>query len=244
MALTSEKTTTDTSISAFGKAQSTVEGTPLNAEELRKIHAFWRACNYLAIGMIYLRDNPLLRSPLKIEQIKHRILGHWGSSPGLSFVYTHLNRLIKQQDLNMIFLAGPGHGAPGVLGPCYLEGTYSEIYPDKSEDEEGLKRFFKEFSFPGGIGSHCTPETPGSIHEGGELGYSVSHAYGAAYEQWMRSYKPEELFDTSGKLIPELKDLAPKGDRRMSANPIANGGRVRKALRMPDFRSYARYCDG
>ncbi|MBA3922209.1 MAG: phosphoketolase family protein, partial [Nostocaceae cyanobacterium] len=404
MVATPPKPTTDTSISAFGKARSTVEGAPLSAEELRKIHAFWRACNYLAIGMIYLRENPLLREPLKIEQIKNRLLGHWGSSPGLSFVYTHLNRLIKQQDLNMIFLAGPGHGAPGVLGPCYLEGTYSEIYPDKSEDEEGLKRFFQQFSFPGGIGSHCTPETPGSIHEGGELGYSVSHAYGAAYdnpdlivavmvgdgesetgplatawhsnkfinpiydgavlpilhlngykinnptilarvsheelenlfkgygytpyfvegsdpetmhqaiaatlerciaeikqiqaearstgvakrsrwpmivlrspkgwtcppeidkhkiegswrahqvpmtdvvkneghfqilEQWMRSYKPEELFDASGKLIPELKDLAPMGNRRMSANPIANGGLVRKPLRMPDFRNYA-----
>ena len=403
MVATPSKPTTDTSISAFGKARSTVEGAPLSAEELRKMHAYWSACNYLAVGMIYLRDNPLLREPLKIEQIKRRLLGHWGTSPGLSFIYTHLNRLIKQQDLNMIFLAGPGHGAPGVLGPCYLEGTYSEIYSDKSEDDEGMKRFFKEFSFPGGIGSHCTPETPGSIHEGGELGYSVSHAYGAAYDhpdlivavavgdgesetgplatswhsnkfinpirdgavlpilhlngykidnptiparmsheelenlfkgygytpyfvegsdpetmhqamaatldrcvaeikkiqeearstgvakrprwpmivlrspkgwtcpaeidghkvegfwrahqvpmsdvvkkeehlhildQWMRSYKPEELFDANGKLIPELKDLAPTGNRRMSANPIANGGLVRKALRMPDFRQY------
>jgi xylulose-5-phosphate/fructose-6-phosphate phosphoketolase len=164
MIVTSSKSTPDLSMSAFGKARSTVEGAPLSAEALRKTHAYWRACNYLAIGMIYLRDNALLRSPLKIEQIKHRILGHWGTSPGLSFAYIHLNRLIKQQDLNMIFLAGPGHGAPGVLGPCYLEGTYSEIYPDKSEDEEGLKRFFKQFSFPGGIGSHCTPETPGSIN--------------------------------------------------------------------------------
>ncbi|MGB8702046.1 MAG: phosphoketolase, partial [Thermosynechococcaceae cyanobacterium] len=182
MIVTPAKSKPEISISAFGKTRSTVEGTPLSTEELRKTHAYWRACNYLAIGMIYLRDNALLRSPLKIEQIKHRILGHWGTSPGLSFAYIHLNRLIKQQDLNMIFLAGPGHGAPGVLGPCYLEGTYSEIYPDKSEDEEGLKRFFKQFSFPGGIGSHCTPETPGSINEGGELGYSLSHAYGAAYD--------------------------------------------------------------
>ncbi len=395
--------TTEPSLSAFGIARSTVEGVPLSAEALRKIHAYWRACNYLALGMIYLRDNPLLRSPLKVEQIKRRILGHWGTSPGLSFAYIHLNRVIKAHDLSMIFLAGPGHGAPGVLAPVYLEGTYSEIYADKSEDEAGLKRFFKQFSFPGGIGSHCTPETPGSINEGGELGYSLSHAYGAAYdnpdlivavmvgdgeaetgplatawhsnkfinpicdgavlpilhlngykinnptilarisheelenlfkgygytpyfvegsdpdtmhqamaatldrcmaeikqiqadarrtemairprwpmiilrspkgwtcppeidghkvegfwrshqvpmadvatneghfqilEQWMRSYKPEELFDLSGRLIPELKDLAPTGTDRMSANPIANGGNIRKALRMPDFHNY------
>ena len=154
----------------------------LSAEELRKIDAYWRACNYLAAGMIYLRDNPLLREPLKPEHIKNRLLGHWGSSPGLSFTYIHLNRLIKKYDLNAIFLAGPGHGAPGVLGPVYLEGTYSEIYPSKSEDEEGMRAFFRDFSFPGGIGSHCTPETPGSIHEGGELGYSVSHAFGAAFD--------------------------------------------------------------
>ena len=377
---------------------------PLSNEELRKIGAYWRACNYLAAGMIYLRDNPLLREPLKPEHIKNRLLGHWGSSTGLSFTYVHLNRLIKKYDLNAIFLAGPGHGAPGVLGPVYLEGTYSEIYPSKSEDEEGIRTFFKEFSFPGGIGSHCTPETPGSIHEGGELGYSISHAFGAAFdnpdllvavvvgdgeaetgplatswhsdkflnpirdgavlpilnlngykinnptllarvsheeledlfkgygwvphfvegddvelmhqemastledcvleirriqdearasckasrarwpmivlrtpkgwtgpkevdghkvegfwrshqvplsgvrenpahlkllEDWMRSYRPEELFDESGRLIPELKALAPTGIRRMSANPHANGGLLRKALRMPDFRDYA-----
>jgi len=379
-----------------------VEG-PLSAEELRKIHAYWRACNYLAVGMIYLRDNPLLKEPLKAEHIKQRLLGHWGASPGLSFCYIHLNRLIKKYDLNAIFLAGPGHGAPGVLGPVYLEGTYSEIYPDKSEDEEGMQKFFKQFSFPGHIGSHCTPETPGSIHEGGELGYSVSHAYGTVYDnpdliaavvvgdgeaetgplatawhsnkflnpvrdgavlpilhlngykianptilsripqeelealfrgygytpytvagedpevmhqlmaetmekcineiraiqeearstgvakrpkwpmiilrtpkgwtgpkevdghkvegfwrahqvpmgemhsneqhrdmlvEWMKGYKPEELFDENGKLIPELKELAPTGHRRMSANPIANGGLVRKDLIMPDFREY------
>jgi xylulose-5-phosphate/fructose-6-phosphate phosphoketolase len=378
--------------------------TPLTEEELRKIHDYWRACNYLAVGMIYLRDNPLLREPLKSEHVKQRLLGHWGSSPGLSFIYIHLNRLIKKYDLDAIYLAGPGHGAPGVLGPVYLEGTYSEVYPDKSEDEEGMKKFFKQFSFPGGIGSHCTPETPGSIHEGGELGYSLSHAYGAAFdnpdlivacvvgdgeaetgplatawhsnkfinplrdgavlpilhlngykianptilarisheeleslfkgygykpyfvegsepesmhqemaatletviaeikaiqhearstgvvkrpmwpaivlrspkgwtgpkkvdgkktegfwrshqvplsgmhdnpahlkilEDWLKSYKPEELFDANGKLIPELKELAPEGIRRMSANPHANGGFLRKALRLPDFRDYA-----
>ncbi|MGA7932763.1 MAG: phosphoketolase family protein, partial [Kovacikia sp.] len=403
MLTTSPKSIDETSISAFGSARSTVDGKPLNAEELRKIQAYWQACNYLAIGMIYLRANPLLKEPLKPEQIKNRLLGHWGSSPGMAFTYIHLNRLIKKYDLNMIFLAGPGHGAPGILGPVYLEGTYSEIYPDKSEDEAGMLRFFKQFSFPGGIGSHCTPETPGSIHEGGELGYSVSHAYGTVYdnpdlisvvmvgdgesetgplatawhsnkfinpirdgavlpilhlngykinnptilarisheeladlfqgygytpyfvegsdpetmhqamaatlehcvkeirtiqadarrtgvvtrprwplivlrspkgwtgpgtvdghkvegfwrshqvplsgihnnpehlrllEEWMRSYKPEELFDDKGTLIPELKDLAPTGMRRMSANPHANGGLVRKALHMPDFRAY------
>jgi xylulose-5-phosphate/fructose-6-phosphate phosphoketolase len=391
------------SISCYGTARSTVAETPLGAEELRKIDAYWRACNYLAIGMIYLRENPLLREPLQPEHVKNRLLGHWGSSPGMSFIYTHLNRLIKKYDLQAIFLAGPGHGAPGVLGPVYLEGTYSEVYHDITEDEEGMQRFFRQFSFPGGIGSHCTPETPGSIHEGGELGYSVSHAYGTVFdnpdlisvvivgdgesetgplatawhsnkfinpirdgavlpilhlngykinnptvlsrisheeleslflgygyqpyfvegsdidsmhqaiaatlehcineirsiqqesrttgipkrakfpmivfrtpkgwtgptevdghkvegfwrshqvplsgmhnnpahlqmlEDWMRSYKPEELFDAAGKLIPELQDLAPKGDRRMSANPIANGGLVRRALRMPDFRQY------
>ena len=139
----------------------------LSPEELHKIHAYWRACNYLAVGMIYLRDNPLLKEPLTAEQIKYRLLGHWGSSPALSFTYIHCNRLINKYGLNMIFVAGPGHGAPGVLGPVYLEGTYSEIYPDKSQDEEGMQRFFKQFSFPGYIGSHVTPETPCSIHEGG-----------------------------------------------------------------------------
>jgi xylulose-5-phosphate/fructose-6-phosphate phosphoketolase len=376
---------------------------PLSGEELRKIQAYWQACNYLAVGMIYLQDNPLLREPLKPEHIKRRLLGHWGTSPGLSFIYIHLNRLIIKYDLNMIFIVGPGHGAPGVLAPVYLEGTYGEIYPNKGEDEEGMRRFFKKFSFPGGTGSHCTPETPGSIHEGGELGYSLSHAFGAAFdnpdlvvavvigdgeaetgplatawhsnkflnpirdgavlpilhlngykinnptifarisheeleslfkgygwtpyfvegddpeimhqamaatlercvteirdaqkearrtgtptrprwpmvvfrspkgwtgprevdghkvegywrshqvplsgmrenpahlkmlEEWMRRYEPEKLFDARGKLIPELKALAPAGHRRMSANPNANGGLLRKALRLPDFRYY------
>jgi len=155
---------------------------PLGAEELRRIHAWWRACNYLAVGMIYLRDNPLLREPLDVEHIKHRLLGHWGASPALSFAWVHLNRVIKRDDLDVIFVAGPGHGAPGVLAPAYLEGTYSEVYTDKSEDTEGLRKFFKQFSFPGHIGSHVTPETPGSIHEGGELGYSLSHAYGMAFD--------------------------------------------------------------
>src|SRR6516225_7781197 len=155
---------------------------PLGAEELRQMDAWWRACNYLAVGMIYLKDNPLLEETLRPEHVKYRLLGHWGASPALAFVWTHLNRLIKRDDLDVIFVAGPGHGAPGVLGPAYLEGTYSEIYPDKSEDIEGLQKFLMQFSFPGHIGSHCTPETPGSIHEGGELGYSLAHAYGAALD--------------------------------------------------------------
>src|SRR6516164_8702685 len=143
-------------LSAFGRARATVQGAPLSAEELAKTDAFWRACNYLILGMLYLQDNPLLREPLRPEHIKNRLLGHWGSSPGLAFMYTHLNRVIKRHGQDMIFLAGPGHGAPGVLGPVYLEGTYSEIYTEKSEDEEGLLAFFRQFSFPGGIGSHCT----------------------------------------------------------------------------------------
>lgn len=392
------------SLSAYGQARSTVPGKPLSPEELRKTHAYWRACNYLTLGMIYLLDNPLLKEPLKAESIKSRLLGHWGSSPGLAFMYIHMNRLIKKYDLDAIFLAGPGHGAPGVLGPVYLEGSYSEIYTDKSEDEHGLQQFFKQFSFPGGIGSHCTPETPGSIHEGGELGYVLSHACGAAFdnpdlivtavvgdgeaetgalatswhinkflnpirdgavlpilhlngykinnptllarvshdeledmfrgygwtpyfvegsdpesmhqamaatmehcvseirkhqqtarktgkaervrwpmivlrspkgwtspaevgghklegfwrshqvpmadvktnpkrlkelEAWMRSYKPEELFDANGTLIPEIRELAPTGDRRMGSNPHGNGGHLRRALHLPDFRDYA-----
>ncbi len=381
-----------------------VVDTPLANNELQLMDAYWRACNYLSVGMIYLKDNPLLREPLRAEHVKHRLLGHWGASPALSFVWVHLNRLIVKHDLDVIFVAGPGHGAPGVLGPAYLEGTYSEIYPDKSEDAEGLQKFFKQFSFPGHIGSHVTPETPGSIHEGGELGYSLSHAYGMAFdnpdlivacvvgdgeaetgplaaawhsnkflnpvrdgavlpilnlngykianptilarvsreelealfvgygytpyfvegsdpvvmhqkmaatleetigeirahqkkaresnapfrprwpmivlrspkgwtgpkeikgrkveafwrshqvpfadvrdnpahlkllEDWMRSYKPEELFDGGGGLRPELKALAPQGHRRMSANPRANGGLLRKDLRLPDIRKYA-----
>lgn len=370
---------------------------------LEKIHAYWQACNYLAAGMIYLKNNPVLKEPLTPEHIKDRLLGHWGTSPGLSFVYVHMNQLINKYDLNSIFIAGPGHGAPGVLAPVYLEGTYSEVYPDKSEDLDGMKKLFKDFSFPGGIGSHCTPEMPGSIHEGGELGYSISHAFGAAFdnpdlivtvvvgdgeaetgplatswhsnkflnprrdgavlpvlhlngykinnptilsrisheeleslfigygytpyfveghepmemhrkmavimeqcvveikriqqqartqdsferprwpiiilrspkgwtgpdyvdghkvegfwrahqvplagvkdnpshleqlEKWLRSYQPETLFDEQGKLIPELKSLAPTGRQRMSANPHANGGLLRRKLKLPDFKNF------
>lgn len=375
----------------------------LSAEELNKIDAYWRATLYLCAGMIFLKDNPLLKEPLKLDHIKKRLLGHWGTDPGQSLIWVHLNRLIKKYDLNMIYLSGPGHGAPAVLTNAYLEGTYSEVYPEKSEDVEGMRKFFKQFSFPGGIGSHCTPETPGSMHEGGELGYSLSHAFGAAFdnpdlivavmvgdgeaetgplatawhsnkflnpvrdgavipilhlngykianptllsrisheqlkslfigygynphfiegsdpeqvhqataqtleeviaeikkiqydarvnkvrgyptwpmiilrtpkgwtgpkevdghkvegywrahqvpfeihdnlahlrqlEDWLKSYKPEKLFDENGRLISELKELAPVGTRRMSANPIGNGGLVRKPLHLPDFRSYA-----
>ena len=185
---------------------------PLSADELRRIHAYWRACNYLAAGMIYLRDNPLLRQPLQAGHIKKRLLGHWGTSPGLSFIYVHLNRLINKYDLSAIFLAGPGHGAPGVLGPAYLEGTYSEVYPNKGEDEAGMRDFFKEFSFPGGIRSHCTPETPGSIHEGGELGYSLSHAFGAAFDN------------------PDLLVAVVVGDGEAETGPLATAWQANKFL--------------
>jgi xylulose-5-phosphate/fructose-6-phosphate phosphoketolase len=381
----------------------------LSAEELHQIDAYWRACNYLCAGMIYLYANPLLREPLKAEHIKKRLLGHWGSDPGQNLVWVHLNRIIRKHDLNMIYISGPGHGAPAMLSNAWMEGTYSEIYPDKSQDLEGLQKFFRQFSFPGGIGSHCTPETPGSIHEGGELGYSLSHAFGAAFdnpdlivncvigdgeaetgplatswhsnkflnpvrdgavlpilhlngykianptilaripheelewllrgygwtphfvegddphrmhqlmastlercieeirtiqrdarekgklsggsagwprwpmivlrspkgwtcpkevdghkvegfwrahqvpildvaenpkhlrllEEWLRSYRPEDLFDPQGRPVPELRALAPTGPRRMSANPHANGGVLSQPLHMPDFRDYA-----
>jgi xylulose-5-phosphate/fructose-6-phosphate phosphoketolase len=377
--------------------------TPLSHDELCRMNAYWRASLYLCVGMLYLKDNPLLREPLKLEHVKKRLLGHWGSDGGQTFTWVHLNRLIKKYDLNMLFISGPGHGAPAVLSQAYLEGTYGEVYPDKSADEEGLRSFFKQFSFPGGIGSHCTPETPGSLHEGGELGYSLSHAFGAAFDHpdlmvavmvgdgesetgplaaawhsnkflnpardgvvlpilhlngykianptilaridpkqleslfvgygykpyfvegsdpetmhqqmaqtlesvladiraiqqearangvrrlpkwpmivlrspkgwtgpkevdghkvedfwrahqipfdvhtnpahlelldnWLRSYKPEHLFDDRGRLVPDLRDLPPTGKRRMSANPITNGGLVRKDLRLPDFSDYA-----
>jgi xylulose-5-phosphate/fructose-6-phosphate phosphoketolase len=375
----------------------------LGPKLLRKMDAYWRAANYLSVGQIYLYDNPLLKKPLKREHIKPRLLGHWGTTPGLNFTYVHLNRVIKERDLNVIYVTGPGHGGPGIVANAYLEGTYSEVYPDISQDEDGMKRLFKQFSFPGGIPSHVAPETPGSIHEGGELGYSLSHAFGAAFdnpdllvacvvgdgeaetgplatswhsnkflnpvrdgavlpilhlngykiagptvldripqdeldalfrgygytpyfvegddpmamhqlmaatldtvvgeiqriqrdarkngfkerpcwpmiilrspkgwtgpkvvdgqpiegtfrshqvpmgdmshpghmkilEKWMKSYRPQELFDKTGRLIPELADLAPSGERRMSANPHANGGLLLRDLRLPDFRDYA-----
>ncbi|MGH7107172.1 MAG: phosphoketolase, partial [Acetobacteraceae bacterium] len=155
---------------------------PLSADELTRINQWWNAANYLSVGEIYLLDNPLLRTPLKREHIKPRLLGHWGTTPGLNFIYVHLNRIIRERDLNMIFIAGPGHGAPGVVANTWLEGTYSEIYPEVTEDEDGMRRLLRQFSFPGGIPSHAAPDTPGSIHEGGELGYSLSHAYGAVLD--------------------------------------------------------------
>jgi xylulose-5-phosphate/fructose-6-phosphate phosphoketolase len=377
---------------------------PLSEELLQKMHAYWRAANYLSVGQIYLHDNPLLKRPLEPGDIKRLLLGHWGTTPGQNFIYVHLNRIIKAYDLNMIYVAGPGHGGPALVGNTYLEGTYSEIYPSIERDEAGLKRLFTQFSFPGGIPSHVSPECPGSIHEGGELGYSLSHAFGAVLdnpnllvacvigdgeaetgplatawhsnkflhpvndgvvlpilhlngykisnptvlarisreeleqllsgygwtplfvegddpltmhqlmaavldevvrvigrirsealangpierprwpmivlgtpkgwtgpkfvdglpvegsfrshqvpltdpatnpehlrqlEEWMRSYRPEELFDAAGALLPELAELAPVGERRMGANPVANGGLLLKDLRMPDFRSFA-----
>jgi xylulose-5-phosphate/fructose-6-phosphate phosphoketolase len=180
--------------------------------ELALTDAWWRAANYLAVGMIYLRDNPLLREPLRQEHIKNRLLGHWGSSPGQAFIWAHANRMIRHHGLDMIYLSGPGHGAPGVLGPAYLDGSYSEIYPDKSQDAEGMRRFFKQFSFPGHIGSHCTPETPGSIHEGGELGYVLSHACGA-------------IFDN-----PELIALACVGDGEAETGPLATSWHINKFI--------------
>jgi xylulose-5-phosphate/fructose-6-phosphate phosphoketolase len=189
-----------------------VESRPLTEQELTLMHAYWRACNYLAVGMIYLKDNPLLREPLITEHVKHRLLGHWGASPALSFVWVHLNRLIVRDDLDVIFVAGPGHGAPGVLGPAYLEGTYSEIYPDKSQNAEGMQKFFKQFSFPGHIGSHVTPETPGSIHEGGELGYSLSHAYGMVLDN------------------PDLISVCVVGDGEAETGPLATAWHSNKFL--------------
>src|SRR5881628_1143053 len=185
---------------------------PLTADLLRKMHAYWRAANYLSVGQIYLYDNPLLKRPLKIEDVKPRLLGHWGTTPGLNFIYVHLNRLIKERDLNMIFIAGPGHGGPGVVANTYLEGTYSEVYQNVAQDERGLKRLFKQFSFPGGIPSHAAPETPGSIHEGGELGYALSHAYGAAFDN------------------PDLIVACVVGDGEAETGPLATGWHGNKFL--------------
>ena len=187
-------------------------GTPLDADELHLIDAYWRACNYLSVGMLYLQDNPLLREPLRPGQLKQRLLGHWGSDPGQSLVWVHLNRLIKKYDLNVLYVSGPGHGAPAVLSNAYLEGTYSEVYPDRGQDLEGLRQFFKLFSFPGGIGSHCTPETPGSIHEGGELGYSLSHAFGAAFDN------------------PDLLVVPVIGDGEAETGPLATSWHSNKFL--------------
>src|SRR5437899_2245322 len=393
-----------TPVASEESAKVSVSTQPLSAEELRKMDAYWRAANYLSVGQIYLFANPLLREPLKLEHVKPRLLGHWGTTPGLNFIYAHCNRVIKKFDLNMIYICGPGHGGPGMVANTYLEGTYTELYPRIQQNEEGMRKLFKQFSFPGGIPSHAAPETPGSIHEGGELGYALVHAYGAVFdnpdlmtccvvgdgesetgplaaswhsnkflnpardgavlpilhlngykianptvlgrlgddqlihlftgygykpyfvegnepeamhqlmaatidrvveeihliqeetrakvsgklpvwpmiilrspkgwtgpkfvdgepvegtwrahqvpvadferkpehlkilEDWLKSYHAETLFDEKGRLIPELAELAPKGDRRMGANPHANGGLLRKELVMPDFRKYA-----
>ncbi len=166
----------------MAKAKSKAKQGPLDPEHLRTIDAYWRAANYLSVGQIYLYDNPLLKKTLELSHIKPMLLGHWGTTPGQNFIYVHLNRVIKKYDLDMIYVSGPGHGGPAVVGNTYLEGTYSEIYPEVSQDEAGLKRLFTQFSFPGGIPSHASPECPGSIHEGGELGYSLSHSFGAVFD--------------------------------------------------------------
>ena len=185
---------------------------PLSAEELRKMNAYWRAANYLSVGQIYLMDNPLLKEPLKLEHVKPRLLGHWGTTPGLNFIYVHLNRVIKEHDLNMLYISGPGHGGPALVANTYLEGTYSEVYPNIGQDEAGLKRLFTQFSFPGGIPSHVAPETPGSIHEGGELGYALSHAYGAAFDN------------------PDLIVACVVGDGEAETGPLATGWHGNKFL--------------
>ena len=185
---------------------------PLTPDELSKMDAYWRAANYLSVGQIYLLDNPLLKEPLKIEHVKPRLLGHWGTTPGLNFIYLHLNRVIKAQDLNVIYIAGPGHGGPGVVANVYLEGTYSEVYPNISQDAEGMRKLFKQFSFPGGIPSHVAPETPGSIHEGGELGYAISHAYGAAFDN------------------PDLVVACVVGDGEAETGPLATAWHSNKFL--------------
>src|SRR5919197_5245982 len=186
--------------------------TPLSRDELRRLDAYWRAANYLSIGQIYLLDNPLLQEPLRLEHIKPRLLGHWGTTPGLNFIYVHLHRLIKKYDLNMIYVTGPGHGGPGLMANTYLEGTYSELYSNISQDEQGLKRLFTQFSFPGGIPSHVAPETPGSINEGGELGYALSHAYGAAFDN------------------PELIVACVVGDGEAETGALATGWHSNKFL--------------
>src|SRR5262247_1792715 len=190
---------------------ATPKGT-LSADELKKIDAYWRAANYLSVGQIYLYDNPLLKTPLTKEHVKPRLLGHWGTTPGLNLIYVHLNRVIKKYDLDAIYVAGPGHGGPGIVANTYLEGTYSEFYPNISQDEEGMKRLFTQFSFPGGIPSHVAPETPGSIHEGGELGYAISHSYGAAFDN------------------PDLLVACVVGDGEAETGPLATSWHSNKFL--------------
>src|SRR5437870_2239366 len=191
---------------------------PLTNDELRRMDAYWRAANFLSAGQIYLLDNPLLREPLTLEHVKPRLLGHWGTTPGLNLVYAHLNRVIKARDLNMIYVIGPGHGGPAIVANTYLEGSYGEIYPDVSSDEEGMRRLFKQFSFPGGIPSHVAPEVPGSIHEGGELGYALSHAFGAAYDH------PDLIVScVLGDGEAETGPLATSWHSNKFLNPITDG---------------------
>src|SRR5215813_8449473 len=185
---------------------------PLDAAALKAIDAYWRAANYLSVGQIYLYDNPLVKEPLQAEHVKPRLLGHWGTTPGLNFIYVHLNRVIKANDLSVIYIAGPGHGGPALVANVYLEGTYSEFYPNISQDEEGMKRLFTQFSFPGGIPSHVAPETPGSIHEGGELGYALSHAFGAAFDN------------------PDLLVACVVGDGEAETGPLATSWHSNKFL--------------
>src|SRR5271157_773829 len=185
---------------------------PLSAEELRQMHAYWRAANYLSVGQIYLMDNPLLKEPLQLKHVKPRLLGHWGTTSGQNFLYVHLNRVIKEHDLNMLYISGPGHGGPALVANAYLEGTYSEVYPNIGQDEAGMKRLFTQFSFPGGIPSHVAPETPGSMHEGGELGYALSHAYGAVFDN------------------PDLIAACVIGDGEAETGPLATGWHGNKFL--------------
>src|ERR1700736_3586606 len=200
------------SATVTGSAKPDESKRPLSEEEVRKMHAYWRAANYLSVGQIYLYANPLLTEPLRLEHIKPRLLGHWGTTPGLNFIYVHCNRLIKKYDLNMIYICGPGHGGPGMVANTYLEGTYTEFYPNITEDAEGLRRLFKQFSFPGGIPSHVAPETPGSIHEGGELGYALVHAYGAVFDN------------------PDLLALCVMGDGEAETGPLAASWHSNKFL--------------
>ena len=188
------------------------------------MNAWWRAANYLSVGQIYLLDNPLLREPLRIEHVKPRLLGHWGTTPGLNFLYLHLNRIITERDLNVLFIAGPGHGAPGVVASTWLEGTYSEIYPDVSRDGEGMQQLFRQFSFPGGIPSHAAPDTPGSIHEGGELGYSLSHAFGAVLDNpdliaRLRGRRRRGGDRAAGDVLAQQQVPQPGDRRRGAADP-------------------------
>lgn len=187
-------------------------GSPLSPEQLQKMHAYWRAANYLSVGQIYLFDNPLLKEPLQLKHVKPRLLGHWGTTSGLNFIYVHLNRVIKEYDLSVVYVTRPGHGGPGLVANAYLESTYSEVYPNIGPDEAGLKRLFTQFSFPGGIPSHVAPETPGSIHEGGELGYSLSHAYGAVFDN------------------PDLLVACVVGDGEAETGPLATGWHGNKFL--------------